>query len=145
MTIRRPLPQTSRAPSPPREQRPAPAVAPPLEIGGPVPWSGRRPTLAEVEAHLGDCQRCGLCEGRSKIVFGDGNPDADLLFIGEGPGAEEDKRGTTGGCRDHAGAGREDIDPPADRFKSLEYRGFKPSGPIARSAGALVPPHLRQK
>ena len=81
-------PAAPAAPTPPR-----PDVAPPVEIGAPVPWAGRQPTLAEVETHLGDCQRCGLCAGRSKIVFGDGNPNADLLFIGEGPGAEEDKQG----------------------------------------------------
>jgi DNA polymerase len=46
-----------------------------------------------VRARLGDCRRCGLCEGRSTIVFGDGNPDAAILFVGEGPGAEEDRRG----------------------------------------------------
>jgi DNA polymerase len=34
-----------------------------------------------------------LCEGRSQIVFGDGNPEADLMFIGEGPGEQEDRRG----------------------------------------------------
>lgn len=55
--------------------------------------SGPRESLDEVRARLGDCRRCPLCEGRSTIVFGDGNPDADILFIGEGPGAEEDKRG----------------------------------------------------
>ncbi|MCR9096335.1 MAG: uracil-DNA glycosylase [bacterium] len=81
----------SAAPAAPKSPRPD--VAPPVEIGAPVPWAGRQPTLTEVETHLGDCQRCGLCEGRSRIVFGDGNPNADLLFIGEGPGAEEDKRG----------------------------------------------------
>src|SRR3989304_2627755 len=37
--------------------------------------------------------RCGLCGGRTQIVFGDGNPRADLLFIGEGPGEQEDLRG----------------------------------------------------
>ena len=42
---------------------------------------------------LGDCTRCRLSEGRSRIVFGDGNPDADLMFVGEGPGQEEDRRG----------------------------------------------------
>lgn len=80
-------------PIPADADAPSPRIAPPVEIGGPVPWAGRRPTLAEVETHLGDCRRCGLCEDRSRIVFGDGNPNADLLFIGEGPGAEEDKRG----------------------------------------------------
>jgi DNA polymerase len=55
--------------------------------------SGPRPTLEEVRARLGDCTRCPLSAGRNTIVFGDGNPDADILFVGEGPGAEEDKRG----------------------------------------------------
>lgn len=49
--------------------------------------------LAEVEAWLGDCKRCGLCAERNKIVFGTGNKKAKLMFIGEGPGAEEDKTG----------------------------------------------------
>jgi uracil-DNA glycosylase family 4 len=51
------------------------------------------PTLEAVRAELGDCIRCGLSEGRTQIVFGDGNPSADLLFIGEGPGEQEDLRG----------------------------------------------------
>jgi DNA polymerase len=58
-----------------------------------APPFGPHPTLAEVRAALGECTRCRLCEGRSQIVFGDGNPDADLLFVGEGPGEEEDRRG----------------------------------------------------
>jgi DNA polymerase len=71
----------------------SPALTPAVEIGAPVPWAERRPSLEEVSQHLGDCQRCGLCEERTKIVFGDGNPEARLLFVGEGPGAEEDKQG----------------------------------------------------
>jgi DNA polymerase len=54
---------------------------------------GPRPSLPEVRDRLGDCTRCPLSAGRHSIVFGDGNPDAEILFIGEGPGAEEDKRG----------------------------------------------------
>jgi DNA polymerase len=50
-------------------------------------------TLTAVREELGDCRRCDLCEGRNTIVFGDGNPDADLMFIGEGPGEQEDRRG----------------------------------------------------
>lgn len=95
-----PAPAATTAATPPSTSRKAPraadapiAITRAAEIGGAVPWAGRRPSLAEVREHLGDCQRCGLCEGRSTIVFGDGNPQADLLFIGEGPGAEEDKRG----------------------------------------------------
>ena len=56
------------------------------------PW-GTTPSLEDVRNHLGDCRRCELCQGRNKIVFGDGDPDADLMFIGEGPGQEEDRRG----------------------------------------------------
>ncbi len=58
----------------------------------PTSW-GDTPTLEEVRRVLGDCQRCGLCERRTQIVFGDGNPDADLLFVGEGPGEQEDLQG----------------------------------------------------
>ncbi len=83
------VPEASK--SAPRPSQPP--ITRPAEIGGVMPWGDARPALSEVEAHLGNCERCNLCEGRSRIVFGDGNPDADLLFIGEGPGAEEDKRG----------------------------------------------------
>jgi uracil-DNA glycosylase len=51
---------------------------------------------AELDAMAGvvaGCTRCRLCEGRTQTVFGAGNPDADLMFIGEGPGFEEDRRG----------------------------------------------------
>jgi DNA polymerase len=51
-------------------------------------------TLAALQAHIGDCQRCKLARlGRSTVVFGVGNPDADLMFVGEGPGADEDRQG----------------------------------------------------
>ena len=50
-------------------------------------------TLTELRAEIGDCRRCGLCEKRNSIVFGVGNPDAEIMFIGEGPGYEEDKQG----------------------------------------------------
>ena len=49
--------------------------------------------LAKVREELGDCTRCRLHEQRTQIVFGDGNPDADLMFVGEGPGEQEDLRG----------------------------------------------------
>ena len=49
--------------------------------------------LDQVKIELGDCKRCKLCEGRKNIVFGSGNPNADLVFIGEGPGADEDEQG----------------------------------------------------
>jgi len=50
-------------------------------------------SLADVREELGDCQRCKLCETRQTIVFGSGNPNADLVFVGEGPGADEDAQG----------------------------------------------------
>ncbi len=50
-------------------------------------------TLEDVRLELGECTRCPLCEGRNRIVFGDGKADAALMFIGEGPGQEEDRRG----------------------------------------------------
>jgi DNA polymerase len=49
--------------------------------------------LAEIREELGDCTRCKLHPTRKKIVFGVGNPRARLMFVGEGPGAEEDARG----------------------------------------------------
>jgi DNA polymerase len=40
-----------------------------------------------------DCRKCPLAEGRNNVVFGEGNPDADVMFIGEGPGGDEDEQG----------------------------------------------------
>ncbi len=54
---------------------------------------GGRRTLDEIRAELGDCKRCKLCGGRTQIVFGSGNPRAELMFVGEAPGADEDKQG----------------------------------------------------
>ena len=51
------------------------------------------PTLLEVRDEVLACTRCPLAGGRTNVVFGMGNPEADLVFIGEGPGAEEDKQG----------------------------------------------------
>jgi DNA polymerase len=52
-----------------------------------------RPTLEQVRETLGECTRCRLCEGRTQIVFGHGSADAELLFVGEGPGEQEDLQG----------------------------------------------------
>ncbi len=104
----------SAAPGPPK-QAPAPtrvAVAP--DTGHRTPDSGhvirpptpsfslfeaapaRRPgpeTLEQIRQDLGDCRRCKLAPTRKTIVFGEGNPHAELVFIGEGPGADEDEQG----------------------------------------------------
>src|SRR5438552_11931660 len=50
-------------------------------------------TLLKVREDLGECTRCKLHGTRRKIVFGDGNPKAELVFVGEGPGADEDAQG----------------------------------------------------
>src|SRR5436309_6361298 len=50
-------------------------------------------TLPRVREDLGECTRCKLHSTRHKIVFGDGNPKAELVFVGEGPGADEDAQG----------------------------------------------------
>jgi uracil-DNA glycosylase family 4 len=63
----------------PETQKPAAAIA-----GG---------GLAAVREELGDCTRCKLCRGRKTIVFGEGDPDSVLVFVGEGPGQEEDQQG----------------------------------------------------
>ena len=58
--------------------------------------AGRGPhimTLDSVRTELGDCKRCKLARTRSRIVFGAGNPAADLVFVGEAPGFEEDRQG----------------------------------------------------
>ncbi len=50
-------------------------------------------TLEDIRDELGDCQRCKLARGRKNIVFGQGNPQAELMFVGEAPGADEDEQG----------------------------------------------------
>jgi uracil-DNA glycosylase len=52
-----------------------------------------RETLEQIREDLGDCHRCRLAAGRKTIVFGQGNPHAELVFVGEGPGADEDEQG----------------------------------------------------
>ncbi len=79
-----------------------PAGAPVDESAGmpaPVPVRGgdgvtaAAPTLEAVRETIGDCRRCRLSSGRKTIVFGQGNPQAELMFVGEAPGAEEDEQG----------------------------------------------------
>lgn len=50
-------------------------------------------TLERIQADLGDCTRCKLHQGRTTVVFGVGNPRADLMFVGEAPGRDEDRQG----------------------------------------------------
>jgi uracil-DNA glycosylase family 4 len=67
-----------------------------LEIAAPRPEFGiadPAAALLVIREDLGDCMRCKLYQGRTKIVFGVGNPHAELMFVGEGPGADEDAQG----------------------------------------------------
>ena len=60
----------------------------------PVPALERAAALQAIQQEIGDCTRCPLAyAGRHKIVFGDGSPNARLMFVGEGPGADEDMQG----------------------------------------------------
>ena len=59
-----------------------------------VPTAERESVLLAIQQEIGDCTRCPLAyEGRRKVVFGDGSPTARLMFVGEGPGADEDAQG----------------------------------------------------
>ena len=91
---------------PPRQETPAqrqqPNLAPPpaaslqqapnslFQVPGLAP---ENETLASIRANIGDCKRCRLCEARKNIVFGVGDENARLVFVGEGPGADEDEQG----------------------------------------------------
>jgi DNA polymerase len=58
-----------------------------------VPMAERARGLEIIREEIGECTRCALHAGRHKIVFGDGSPTARLMFVGEGPGADEDAQG----------------------------------------------------
>jgi len=58
-----------------------------------IPLAPSDDTLEKILLDIGDCRRCRLCEQRNKIVFGVGNEQARLVFVGEGPGADEDAQG----------------------------------------------------
>ena len=85
------------APLPAAPEPPAAAPAPSGDLfAGPAPGIApgeRGAALEALRAELGECTRCGLCEQRQTIVFGEGNPNARVVFVGEGPGAQEDRTG----------------------------------------------------
>lgn len=49
--------------------------------------------LEKLEQEVRQCSKCNLCKNRTNTVFGDGNKNAEIMFIGEGPGADEDEKG----------------------------------------------------
>ena len=76
------------APAPPSLPSPRTPAAPVLGPDG-----AELRDLPAVREWVGDCQRCKLAGGRKTIVFGQGNPQARLMFVGEAPGADEDEQG----------------------------------------------------
>jgi len=79
--------------NPPRKAAPQALGAAAVARGG-LDSSRLAPeTLAAVREDLGDCRRCKLAAGRHSIVFGQGDPNAALMFVGEAPGADEDEQG----------------------------------------------------
>ncbi len=73
------------------------SASPDQQTGRPAPPEPSTPasqeSLADILADIGDCRRCRLHEGRHKLVFGVGNERSPLVFVGEGPGADEDEQG----------------------------------------------------
>ena len=76
------------APSQPSVQLPAPSDQSVVLSFGPA-----HDNLQKISEDIGDCKRCRLHAGRNRIVFGSGNEQAKLVFVGEGPGADEDEQG----------------------------------------------------
>jgi len=69
------------------------AFAAPPQIAAAVPAEERATALQAIREDIGDCKRCALHKARNTIVFADGSPAARLMFVGEGPGADEDAQG----------------------------------------------------
>jgi uracil-DNA glycosylase family 4 len=65
----------------------------PPQIAATVAAADRASALQLIRDEIGDCTRCALHKGRNKLVFADGDPNARLMFVGEGPGADEDAQG----------------------------------------------------
>jgi DNA polymerase len=88
--------QPSSQPAQFQEDQPIPArrsFPTPPQITAAVPPAKRAAALQIIRDDIGDCTRCALHKGRNKLVFGDGSPAARLMFVGEGPGADEDAQG----------------------------------------------------
>jgi uracil-DNA glycosylase len=78
---------------PPAEPVAQKAPSPPSALPVVLSLSPDHDNLAKISEDIGDCKRCRLHEGRNRIVFGSGNEQAKLVFVGEGPGADEDEQG----------------------------------------------------
>jgi uracil-DNA glycosylase len=72
---------------------PIPNSQPPTPVVSLPTFEPSEDSLLKILTDIGDCKRCRLHEGRNKIVFGSGDENARLVFVGEGPGADEDQQG----------------------------------------------------
>ena len=72
---------------------PRKSITAPPAISDVIAPAGRAAALQIIRDEIGECTRCALHTGRHKLVFGDGSPTARLMFVGEGPGADEDAQG----------------------------------------------------
>ena len=68
-------------------------ISPPPAVLTEIKPADKAAALRLIQEDIGDCTRCGLHKGRNKLVFADGSPNARLMFVGEGPGADEDAQG----------------------------------------------------
>ncbi|MFN3183381.1 MAG: uracil-DNA glycosylase [Nannocystaceae bacterium] len=90
----RPAPTTAQS----RSARPKPAPSKSVDAKAALrsqaeSWSAATKLEYLRKKNVGDCRRCGLCQTRQNIVFGVGNPEARIMFVGEAPGADEDRKG----------------------------------------------------
>jgi DNA polymerase len=86
------LVQALAAPIPIPRARPAPSPAPPVAPTD-APATAPAGTLEDIAARVAACTRCPLCETRTRTVPGQGHPRPEVAFVGEGPGADEDRQG----------------------------------------------------
>lgn len=96
-----PQPQRAAAPTttraspqaPPPSPRTAPLITPATAGAAPYAQFGSTPQLDAIAARIAACQNCTLCQKRTQVVPGQGNPHPELVFVGEGPGEDEDLQG----------------------------------------------------
>ncbi|HLK65474.1 MAG TPA: uracil-DNA glycosylase [Bryobacteraceae bacterium] len=88
--VARPVENPVRTPAVPKESAVKPPAPAPVSLPSIAPEGD---SLFQILTDIGDCRRCRLHSGRTKLVFGVGNEHSPLVFVGEGPGADEDAQG----------------------------------------------------
>jgi len=120
------------AAKPPRPASPAASLFGELQPVQPS-FAQSKETLHDIWQEIGDCTRCGLCEGRTQVVNTHGNPKARLMFVGEAPGADEDAQG-----RPFVGRAGQLL------TKMIEAMGMKREDVIIGNVNRCRPPGNRQ-